>query len=105
MLNKRGYMLIELVVCIMIMSILSFSILVNFNLDFKHISFISDYHYLQSESIIDKEVKLIDLSLYNLNYDHQLYFNTNGNINMGATIIDDNYDYKIRLGFGNITYE
>ncbi|MCI5774571.1 MAG: type II secretion system GspH family protein [Erysipelotrichaceae bacterium] len=103
MLNKRGFTMLEMVICLMIISIISL-----LGLNFKELKikdyhqFIYDYWLAQLASMLNRENVNVDMQ--GCNFSFPAYFNSKGNINMAQTIECDGKQITIQLGPGRLVY-
>lgn len=98
--------MMELLLGLFIMStlmVISLAYIDNQNLN--HMLFASDYHYLQSQALLNNEVVMMETTKYPLDIRYPIYFNDNGKVNMAQSINFRQHQYTIRLGFGNLKYE
>ena len=94
---KKGYSMVGMLVCLLILSVLLLISLNKINaIDLSHYDFINDYLIKQSKAILNKEE--IDVS-------SNIYFNSMGHINRARTIDIGKHEIIIHLGNGYITYE
>ena len=77
----------------------------NLDYEYHHLVFSSAYHLKQSESLLNQINVYIDSNIYDIDSNHQIYFNHQGKVNMAQSISSFNHHYLIRLGFGNLKYE
>ena len=94
---KKGYSMVEMLACLLIVSALLLISLNKINtLNLSHYDFINDYLIKQSKAILNKEKT--DVS-------SNIYFNSMGHINRARTIDIGEHEVIIHLGNGYITYE
>lgn len=90
--NKKGFSLLEMLVCMVIVSafmLVSISNTNRMNLD--HYYFLNDYLYIQSKAMVDRNVKEVGMGIY---------FNCMGHVNQAKTIDFNNHSIIIHLGNG-----
>ena len=94
--STKGYSLLELLVCLFIISIMSYLTLrIKDISSFEHYDFLNDYLIRQSETIMNKTSD---------SYIYGISFNEMGHVNQGRTISFDNHEVIIHLGNGYATY-
>ena len=102
--KNKGYVLYELLICMLILSVL-LSMTINFSKDINFIGheFSSEYSLIQSKALLNnRKYEVINKGISNK---FPIYFNKRGNINMAQTINYKGKSYIIRLGYGNLIYE
>ena len=95
--NKKGFSMLEMLVCICILSaftLLSTSNFTDLNLD--HYYFINNYCLDQSRAMLDKE---------SIDVGKGVYFNAMGHVNQARTIDFGKHQVIIHLGNGYATYK
>lgn len=94
---KKGFSMLEMLVCMIILSSFLLLTINNTNyLNVDHYSFLNNYLYSQSCSIVDCK---------QINLDKGIYFNSMGHVNQARTINIANHNIIIHLGNGYVTYE
>lgn len=95
--NKKGFSLVEMLVCICIISALTILSISNISrLNLEHYDFLNDYVLKQSQALLSRE---------NVDVSKGIYFNNMGHINQARTIDFNNHSVIIHLGNGYATYE
>ena len=99
--NSKGFTMIEVLVCIMIISCLSLIYLSFKPFVFKdHHMFMYDYWYAQIQSMLQsKETALAEDGCY---FAYPLYFNEKGNVNRAQTITCFDSQLVVELGLGRL---
>lgn len=95
--NKKGFSMLEMLVCICIVSALmlvSISNTSKLNLD--HYDFLNDYELKQSQALLNRE---------NVDVSAGVYFNCMAHVNQARTIEFKNHKVIIHLGNGYATCE
>ena len=93
--SKKGFSMLEMLVCMCIISAFMIASLANTNkLNLDHYYFLNDYLYKQSQAILNRE----DVSI-----GKGLYFNNMGHINQAKTIEFKSHDIIVHLGTGYAT--
>lgn len=94
--TKKGFSMLEMLVCMIILSSLLLLSLNNTNyLNVDHYTFLNNYLYGQSCAILNSE---------NVDVDKGIYFNSMGHVNQARTISFSNHSIIIHLGNGYATY-
>lgn len=95
--NEKGFSMLEMLVCMRILSAFSVVTLTNTNkLNLEHYEFLNDYCLKQSEAMKDNESKEVSKGVY---------FNGMGHVNQARTIDFFNHKVIIHLGNGYATYQ
>lgn len=95
LMNKKGFSMLEMLICMCIISILMLFSISNTNkLNLEHYDFMNNYILLQSKAILNKQEEQIGKGLY---------FNSMGHINQAKTIDFNNRSIIIHLGNGYAT--
>lgn len=93
--TKKGFSLLEMLVCMVIISAFMLVSLRNTNrLNLDHYYFLNDYLYKQSEAMITRQGVSIGSGIY---------FNSMGHVNQARTIDFLNHSIVIHLGNGYAT--
>lgn len=94
---KKGYSLLEMLICLTVISCLLLISLRNVHsLDLEHYSFLNEYLIKQSEAILYKN---------NVDVSGNIYFNSMGHVNMARTVDKGKHKVIIHLGNGYVTYD
>lgn len=102
--RAKGYLMLELLIVIMIMSVLTTLFIYNFNIpDFNEYIFMSEY--LKTKTLAMREHRQIVYDQDYLNHDYPIIINKSGTINQAQTIHSKNHQLKINLGSGYLVYE
>lgn len=97
LMTKKGYSMVEMLVCLCIVSaLLMVSIRKTGILSVEHYSYLNNYLLIQSKAILNKEY---------IPYEKGVTFNSMGHVNQARTIDFKNHKVIIHLGNGYITYE
>jgi prepilin-type N-terminal cleavage/methylation domain-containing protein len=95
--QNKGYTILEMLICMCIISLLLFvSLRNNKGINLEHYEFMNKYLLTQSQAILDKEDKVLEKGVY---------FYPMGKVNQARTIEFNNHKVIIHLGNGYITYE
>ncbi len=104
MLNKKkGFLMAELLVVIMIISFISLLYLPHYpKIELDDELFINEFHLAQAEAMAQRS----DVQLNSeINTSFPITFNEAGNVNMAQTIVGKKGSIIIHLGNGYVTYE
>lgn len=95
--TKKGYSMLEMLVCVLIISTLMLLTLQDTNrLNIDHYSFLNNYLIGQSSAMADRQKVVMDVGIY---------FNTMGHVNHAKTIDFNNHSIIIHLGSGYATID
>lgn len=90
--TDKGYTLLEMLICLMIISVMALFALNYHKLqELDHMYFLNDYLIFQSETILHKKAST---------YQKGITFNEMGHVNQARTINFGKYDVIIHLGNG-----
>lgn len=90
--TNRGYTLLEMLLCLIIISMMSLFALNYHQLQqLDHLYFLNEYLIMQSETIVDKKPST---------FKNGITFNEMGHVNQARTIHFGKYDVIIHLGNG-----
>ena len=93
--SKKGFSLLEMLVCMVIISAFMLVSLQNTNrLNLDHYYFLNDYLYNQSKAMVERDEVSIGRGIY---------FNSMGHVNQARTIDFNNHQVIIHLGSGYAT--
>lgn len=97
--NKDGFTLLELVICVSIITILMTTFhLKEISIDFSLFHFLNDYYHHQMNALMHKEEMIYDDYAY-------IRFNEKGNVNKGQTIHLNKHKVFVHVGNGSLRYE
>jgi competence protein ComGC len=99
--SKKGYILIELLIVLLIMSVLEIIFLPQLKEPkLNSYNFKNDYLLAQTIALVNNEKVIVDTGKYNIN--SKLELNSKANVNKAQSLNIDNHKIIITLGMGRI---